>query len=157
MARWFGWPGILMTSPVPLLVALLAWRFWRGLERNEQFSPFGCALGVFLLCFAGLGISLFPLMVPPSLTIWDTAAPRSQPVVPAGGRVRAGADHPGLHRLCLLGVPRQGAARGRLSLRQAGQGRALRRWLWFVGLWAAGVVSVTSVGVALRWLLLGRC
>ena len=77
MARWFGWPGILLTSPVPVLVALLAWRFWRGLQRGDQFAPFGCTLGVFLLCFAGLGISMFPLMVPPSLTIWDTAAPRA--------------------------------------------------------------------------------
>ena len=77
MARWFGWPGILLTSPVPVLVALLAWRFWRGLQRDEHFAPFGCALGVFLLCFIGLGISIYPLMVPPSLTIWDTAAPRS--------------------------------------------------------------------------------
>ena len=74
-ARWFGWPGILLTSPVPLLVALLAWRFWRGLGRREELSPFLCALGVFALCFAGLGISMFPLMVPPSITIWDAASP----------------------------------------------------------------------------------
>ena len=32
----------------------------------------------------------------------------------------------------------------------------MRRWLWFVGLWAAGVVSVMSVATALRWVLLGR-
>ncbi len=35
-------------------------------------------------------------------------------------------------------------------------GPAMRRWLWFVGLWAAGVVSVMSVAAALRWVLLGR-
>ena len=35
-------------------------------------------------------------------------------------------------------------------------GPMLRRWLWFVGLWAAGVVSVMSVAAALRWVLLGR-
>lgn len=33
---------------------------------------------------------------------------------------------------------------------------AVRRWLWFIGLWAAGVVSVVSVAAALRWVLLGR-
>ena len=73
--RWFGWPGILLTSPVPLLVALLAWRGWRGLQRNEHLSPFLCSLGWFVLCFAGLGISMFPLMVPPSIDIWQAAAP----------------------------------------------------------------------------------
>lgn len=73
--RWFGWPGILLTSPVPLLVALLAWRGWRGLQRNEHLSPFLCALGWFVLCFAGLGISMFPLIVPPSIDIWQAAAP----------------------------------------------------------------------------------
>ncbi len=74
-ARWFGWPGIVLTSPVPVLVALLAWRFWRGLKRREEASPFLCALGWFVLCFVGLGISIFPAIVPPSITIWDAAAP----------------------------------------------------------------------------------
>ena len=73
--RWFGWPGVLLTSPVPVLVALLAWRGWRGLQRGEDLSPFLCALGWFVLCFAGLGISMFPLMVPPSIDIWQAAAP----------------------------------------------------------------------------------
>ncbi|CAH2599130.1 putative Cytochrome bd2, subunit II [Rhodovastum atsumiense] len=75
MQRWFGWPGILLTSPVPLLVLLLAWGFRRGLARRHEVTPFLCALGWFVLCYAGLGISLFPLIVPPSITIWDAAAP----------------------------------------------------------------------------------
>ena len=74
-ARWFHWPGIALTSPVPLLLALLAWRFWRGLNRLEHLSPFLSVLGWFALCFAGLGISIFPNIVPPSITIWDAAAP----------------------------------------------------------------------------------
>ena len=73
--RWFGWPGIVMTSPVPILVALLALGFWRGLATGAHLSPFLCALGWFALCFAGLGISLYPYIVPPGVTIWDAAAP----------------------------------------------------------------------------------
>lgn len=73
--RWFHWPGILLTSPVPILLAVLAWRFRRGLERRDELAPFLCALGVFALCFAGLGISMFPLIVPPDITIWQAAAP----------------------------------------------------------------------------------
>ncbi len=73
--RWFGWPGILLTSPIPLLTALCGWRLWRGLQRREEISPFLCAIGWFVLCFAGLGISMFPLMVPPDITIWQAASP----------------------------------------------------------------------------------
>jgi cytochrome d ubiquinol oxidase subunit II len=74
--RWFSWPGIVLTSPVPLLVALLAVGFFRSLARGHQVTPFLCTLGWFVLCFTGLGISLFPMIAPPSLTIWDAAAPR---------------------------------------------------------------------------------
>jgi cytochrome d ubiquinol oxidase subunit II len=74
-ARWFGWPGILLTSPVPILVALLALGFWRGIAREHNLTPFACALGAFALCFAGLGVSVYPHIVPPDITIWDAAAP----------------------------------------------------------------------------------
>jgi len=74
--RWFSWPGILLTSPVPLLAALLAFGFFRSLARGRELAPFLCALGWFVLSFAGLGISLYPLIVPPTVTIWDAAAPR---------------------------------------------------------------------------------
>ena len=80
--RWFGWPGIVLTSPVPILVALLAWAFWRGLSLRHHITPFLCAQAWFVLCYAGLGISLWPLIVPPArgsgqagITIWDAAAP----------------------------------------------------------------------------------
>jgi hypothetical protein len=32
-------------------------------------------------------------------------------------------------------------------------GRPGRRWLWFVGLWLAGVASVTAVGLVIRLFL----
>ncbi|WP_281401832.1 hypothetical protein [Microvirga soli] len=33
------------------------------------------------------------------------------------------------------------------------QGSALRRWLWFVGLWAAGVGTTGAVGLVIKsWL-----
>ncbi len=75
--RWFGWPGIVLTSPVPILVALLAWQFWRSLSLHHHLTPFLCVLGWFVLCYMGLGISLYPHIVPPSITIWDAAAPPS--------------------------------------------------------------------------------
>ena len=76
MRRWFGWPGILLTSPVPILVAAVAATFASAIRRKHHLTPFLCALAIFVLCFAGLGISVYPLMIPPDLTIWQAAAPR---------------------------------------------------------------------------------
>ena len=47
--------------------------------------PFIATIGLFLLGFLGLVISSFPYLVPPSLTIWQTAAaPASQTFMLAG-------------------------------------------------------------------------
>lgn len=75
MQRWFSFPQIVYASPVPLLVALSAWVLYRGLSNRRDVSPFFAALALFVLCFAGLGISFYPYMVPLSVTIWDAAAP----------------------------------------------------------------------------------
>ena len=84
-AHWFTWPGILVTSPVPILVALSFWGLWRGLRRGSHAQPFLYALAWFVLCLAGLGISIFPMMVPPDLTIAQAAAPpESQAFLLAG-------------------------------------------------------------------------
>jgi len=73
--RWFGWPEIALTAPVPILVVLLAVGFWWGLSNRHHITPFLCALGWFVLCYAGIGISYYPYIVPPSLTIRQAAAP----------------------------------------------------------------------------------
>ena len=78
--RWFSWPGILLTSPVPLLVAAVAALFWRAQRDKHQWTPLLCAELWFVLCFAGLGISLYPLMVPPAITLYEAAAPAQSQV-----------------------------------------------------------------------------
>ncbi|MEX2202064.1 MAG: cytochrome d ubiquinol oxidase subunit II [Dongiaceae bacterium] len=74
-ARWFTWPNMALLSPVPLLVGALAFALVRALRRRYEYQPFLIALGMFVLSYIGLGISLFPKIVPPSVTIWDAAAP----------------------------------------------------------------------------------
>ncbi len=76
-ARWFSFPRVLMTWPVPLLVAAVAWLFWKGLKERHEFTPFLCVQAWFFLCYIGLGISVWPTIVPPSISIWDAAAPPS--------------------------------------------------------------------------------
>ncbi|MGH6947825.1 MAG: cytochrome d ubiquinol oxidase subunit II [Kiloniellales bacterium] len=75
--RWFSWPNILFVSPVPLLVAAIAFLFYRALEERRELAPFLLAQGFFLLSYIGLGISLFPYIVPRSITVWQAAAPES--------------------------------------------------------------------------------
>lgn len=77
--RWFDMPGVLATAQVPLVTAIVAFLFFRYLRRGATAVPFLLSLALFALGFAGLGISLFPYIVPDSVTIWDAAAPeRSQ-------------------------------------------------------------------------------
>jgi len=77
MARWFAWPALLYTAPVPLLVALAALVLFRGLIGRRDASPFLAAIALFVLSYIGLGISFYPYIVPPSITIWSAAAPDS--------------------------------------------------------------------------------
>ena len=64
---------------MPLLTAVTAFALWRWLEAGREIPPFLAAIALFLFGYAGIVISVFPYLVPPSLTIWDTAAaPASQ-------------------------------------------------------------------------------
>ena len=88
MARWFAWPAILYTAPVPLLVAAGRLRAVPRPRRRHERAPFLAALALFVLSYIGLGISFYPYIVPPSLTIWEAAAPDASLDVPAGRRRR---------------------------------------------------------------------
>jgi cytochrome d ubiquinol oxidase subunit II len=76
MHRWFAWPQVLFTGPVPLLVGLAALALYRSLQARRDLMPFLAALSLFVLSYAGLGVSLYPYIVPTSVTIWEAAAPR---------------------------------------------------------------------------------
>ncbi|MDB5374783.1 MAG: cytochrome d ubiquinol oxidase, subunit, partial [Belnapia sp.] len=81
-ARWFAFPAILTALPVPILVVALAWKLFRSLGQTDGHPwrdglPFLCTIGLFFLAYTGLGISMWPMIVPPEITIWDAAAPRS--------------------------------------------------------------------------------
>jgi cytochrome d ubiquinol oxidase subunit II len=73
--RWFSLPNVLFTLWVPLLLVVAAYFFARGLREGRDLWPFLASLAIFILSFTGLGISFYPYIVPPTLTIWDVAAP----------------------------------------------------------------------------------
>jgi cytochrome d ubiquinol oxidase subunit II len=78
--RWFAMPGVLVTAQVPLLVLIAAVVFFWSLRRGAQRLPFLIALILFLLGFIGLGISMYPYVVPRAVTIWDAAAPEQSQI-----------------------------------------------------------------------------
>ncbi len=77
--RWFSLPNFYFLWPVPAVTALVAYACWRWIEKGHDAPPFLAATALFLLGYLGLVISNFPYLVPPSLSVWDTAAaPASQ-------------------------------------------------------------------------------
>src|SRR5712671_2303032 len=72
--RWFSLPNLLFLWWVPAATALVAYAAWRWIETGREALPFLAAIAMFLLGYLGLLISNFPYLVPPSLTIWETAA-----------------------------------------------------------------------------------
>ncbi|ADH87952.1 cytochrome d ubiquinol oxidase, subunit II [Ancylobacter novellus DSM 506] len=77
--RWFTTPNLFYLAPVPILTLVLAYAVWRWLEKGHEHLPFFGVIGLFLLGYIGIGISIFPYLVPPTLTVWQTAAaPASQ-------------------------------------------------------------------------------
>ncbi len=77
--HWFAMPNVLFSAQVPLLTAILTFLLFRALAKRYEAAPFWLSLGIFLLGMAGLGVSIWPYVVPDQLTIWEAAAPeRSQ-------------------------------------------------------------------------------
>jgi cytochrome d ubiquinol oxidase subunit II len=74
-ARWFSWPNILLLSPVPLIVLACTIGLIAALRGRADWIAYPLALGLFTLSFIGLGISMFPYVVPRAVTIWQAAAP----------------------------------------------------------------------------------
>jgi cytochrome d ubiquinol oxidase subunit II len=74
-ARWFSWPNLLWFSPVPVLVALSLWQLSKSLRGDSHAAPFLLTLVLVFLGYSGLGISLWPNIIPPDVSIYDAAGP----------------------------------------------------------------------------------
>jgi cytochrome d ubiquinol oxidase subunit II len=74
--RWFSRPNVFFFAPVPLLVAAATFALLRSLRKPRHDAvPFVLALCLVFLGYSGLGISLWPYIVPYALTIRDAAGP----------------------------------------------------------------------------------
>ena len=73
--RWFSLPNLIYFLPVPILVLLSAGIILRGIKRGSHYSPFVMTLMLVFLGFSGLGISIWPNIIPPNIDIWAASAP----------------------------------------------------------------------------------
>ncbi|MGB7241588.1 MAG: cytochrome d ubiquinol oxidase subunit II [Sulfitobacter sp.] len=73
--RWFNLPGSILSVLMPGAIVVVSWAFFAGLKARKDVQPFLAALGLFALSFMGIGISFYPHIVPPGLTIAEAAAP----------------------------------------------------------------------------------
>lgn len=73
--RWFSQPNIWFFVPVPILVALATYYILHTLDNDPHVGPFIWSLLLIFLGYSGFVISIWPNIVPPSLSIWEAAAP----------------------------------------------------------------------------------
>ena len=72
---WFSTPNIYYLAIIPIITAALFLMVWRDLHKSKrEYRPFLCSIGIFLMGYLGLGLSLFPWLIPYHYTIWDAAA-----------------------------------------------------------------------------------
>ncbi|MBN1239990.1 MAG: cytochrome d ubiquinol oxidase subunit II, partial [Gammaproteobacteria bacterium] len=77
--RWFSLPNFYFLSQVPLLTIVSGYLHWRATTHGWRVAPFVLTMVLFTLGYVGLGISLWPYIVPHEMPYWEAAAdPSSQ-------------------------------------------------------------------------------
>ena len=72
--RWFTLPNFFFLLPIPLATAVMFGFIWRDLHTEREYRPFILTIGVFLAGFIGLGVSMWPWVVPFSVSFRQAAA-----------------------------------------------------------------------------------
>ncbi len=150
--RWFSLPDIFFFAPVPILVLVTSWRLLRllngGSDGNDPTVPDRSCWRCSCCSWA--------------IAAWRSACGRTssrpacrsatrraaaEPGFRAGRRTADHPDHPDLHRLGLLRVPRQGDGEGGIPLMWG------RRVLWLVAIWSASVLALGVAALLMRGLM----
>lgn len=72
---WFSMPNFFYLLPIPLVTICLFALLWYDLHRAiSEFRPFLTSLAIFLLGYLGLGLSIYPWIVPFQFTLWQAGA-----------------------------------------------------------------------------------
>jgi cytochrome bd ubiquinol oxidase subunit II len=76
-ARWFNLTDMPFLAILPLLTLIFFVLHWRAIRTKHEHIPFWSAIGMFLMCYSGFIISIYPYIVPRTITFSEAAAPRS--------------------------------------------------------------------------------
>ena len=85
--RWFGSGQLGWFLPVPILVVLCVWGILRSVRLQHEAMPFLLTLAICFLGYTGLVISIWPYIIPPSLTIWEASSSHSSQLFALVGTV----------------------------------------------------------------------
>ncbi len=84
-ALWFSLPNFFFLLPLPLLSVGTVVLLWKDVHAIREYRPFLLSIALFVLNYIGLGISLWPWIVPFDITFWQAAAaPESQSLMLVG-------------------------------------------------------------------------
>ena len=117
-ARWFGWPNVAFLAPVPVATAAIAW--WHGARSRaaassrrsrRRWDSSGCAT-------SGSRSASFRTSSPSIHAVGRRGGPAVAGLPPARHVIPLAGD-PDVHRLVLLGVPREGSGGRGVSLRRS--------------------------------------
>jgi cytochrome d ubiquinol oxidase subunit II len=72
--RLFSPPLVYIFAVIPVLGVGLVGLLLRSLQRQEEVTPFVWTILIFLLTFLGLGLIVFPYIIPTQITIYQAAA-----------------------------------------------------------------------------------
>ena len=71
---WFSLPNFYYLLPIPIITALLFILVWSDLHKTKhEYRPFLASMGIFLMGYLGLGISIFPWIIPFKYDLWQAA------------------------------------------------------------------------------------
>lgn len=72
--RLFSPPLVYVFAVIPVLGVVLVGLLLRSLNQEEEVTPFIWTILIFLLTFIGLGLIVFPYIIPTQITIYQAAA-----------------------------------------------------------------------------------
>lgn len=79
--RLFQQPLVYIFAIIPVLGVWLIWQLLQSLNRKEERAPFVWTILLFVLSFIGLGLVVFPYIIPPQITIYEASADPSSLVI----------------------------------------------------------------------------
>ncbi|MBD2299160.1 cytochrome d ubiquinol oxidase subunit II [Nostoc sp. FACHB-87] len=79
--RLFQQPLVYIFTLIPVVGVWLIWQLLQSLNRKEERAPFVWTILLFVLSFIGLGLIVFPYIIPTKITIYEASADPSSLVI----------------------------------------------------------------------------